>query len=379
MPRQLWPVPGNADEVIGIVTRPDCRRPTRPLGASSGQLIRSRVNAPLLIDRVADTTSHRDRDSLDRAIVQMLVEFLDSPAVTLYVLLQDESHTRMVRRAGYDHGSLQVRPRLPVDLVDLPRLADRPEWQACVARRCPIHGAPVGGHSTVCFPVEEGSNVVGLLEIEVSDSMSARETRLVEGILRILRNQTALLDYGERDTLTGLLNRKTFESRFARICGELPDAVSSASQPYSWLGILDIDHFKTINDTYGHVIGDEVLLLVSQIMQRTLRGSDQLFRFGGEEFVVVLEDTNATGANIAFERIRAAIEHHNFPQVGKVTASLGFTTIRRQEPPTSCVERADEALYFIKRNGRNGVRCFEHLVESGEMIVKDNSGDVELF
>jgi len=337
------------------------------------------VNEPFLIDRVADTTSHRDRDSLDRAIVQMLVEFLDSPAVTLYVLQQDESHTRMLRRAGYEHGCLQVRPRLPVDLANLPKLADRQEWQACVQRRCPIHGAPVGGNSTVCFPVEEGSNVIGLLEIEVSDSMSARETRLVEGILRILRNQTALLDYGERDTLTGLLNRKTFESRFARICGELPEAVSSASQPCSWLGILDIDHFKTINDTYGHVIGDEVLLLVSQIMQRTLRGSDQLFRFGGEEFVVVLEDTNATGAQIAFERIRAAIEHHNFPQVGKVTASLGFTTIRRQEPPTSCVERADEALYFIKRNGRNGVRCFERLVESGEMIVKDNSGDVELF
>jgi diguanylate cyclase (GGDEF)-like protein len=337
------------------------------------------VNKPLLIDRVADTTSHRDRDALDRAIVQMLVEFLDSRAVTLYELLRDEPHTRMVRRAGYVHGCLQERPRLPLDLVNLPKLADRQEWQACVAGRCPIRGAPVGGSSTVCFPVEAGSNVVGLLEIEVSGSMSAREARLVEGILRILRNQTALLDYGERDTLTGLLNRKTFESRFARICGELQEAVSSDSQPRSWLGMLDIDCFKSINDTYGHVIGDEVLLLVSQIMQRTLRGGDQLFRFGGEEFVVVLEDTNATGADIAFERIRAAIEHHSFPQVGKVTASLGYTTIRRQEPPTNCVERADEALYFIKHNGRNGVRCFEHLVESGELIVKDNSGDVELF
>jgi diguanylate cyclase (GGDEF)-like protein len=337
------------------------------------------VNDPLLIDRVADTTSHRDRDSLARAIVQMLVEFLDSQVVTLYELLQDESHTRMVRRAGYDHGRLQERPRLPLDLVNLPKLADRQEWQACVEGRCPIRGEPVGGSSTVCFPVEEGSNVVGLLEIEVSDSLSAREARLVAGILRILRNQTALLDYGERDTLTGLLNRKTFEARFARICGELPEAVSSASQPHSWLGMLDIDCFKSINDTYGHVIGDEVLLLVSQIMQRTLRGGDQLFRFGGEEFVVVLEDTNAPGADIAFERIRAAIEHHTFPQVGKVTASLGFTTIRRREPPTNCVERADAALYFIKHNGRNGVRCFEQLVESGEMIVKDNSGDVELF
>jgi diguanylate cyclase (GGDEF)-like protein len=339
------------------------------------------VNEPLLIDRVADTTAHRERDALARAIVQMLVEFLDARRVVLYQLLQDGSHHRMVRRAGYDHGrlQLQLRPRLHHDLVDLPKLSDRQEWRACVEKRCPVHCPPAGGSSTICFPVEEGSNVTGLLEIELTDSMSAREARLVAGVLRILRNQTALLDYGERDTLTGLLNRKTFESRFEKICGELPEAVPLPAQPRSWLGLLDIDRFKSINDTCGHIIGDEVLLLVSQIMQRTVRGGDQLFRFGGEEFVVVLEDTNAAGAGIAFERIRAAIESLCFPQVAKITASLGYTTIQPRDAPTTCVGRADAALYFIKRNGRNGVRCFETLVESGDIVVRDNSGAVELF
>ncbi len=205
--------------------------------------------------------------------------------------------------------------------------------------------------------------------------MHARDARLVHGILRILRNQTALLDYGERDTLTGLLNRKTFEARFEKICRD-PQA---SAQPHGWLGLLDIDRFKSINDTYGHIFGDEVLLLVSQIMQRTLRGGDQLFRFGGEEFVVVLEGTEPTGAQIAFERIRAAIECHRFPQVGQVTASLGYTKIQRQDVPATCVERADAALYFVKRNGRNGVRSFELLVESGALVAKDDSGDIELF
>lgn len=337
------------------------------------------MNEPSLIDRVADTTSHRERGALDRAIVQMLVEFLDALSVVLYQLLQDGPHQRMVRRAGYDRGRLQPPSRLSSDLVDLPKLSDRQEWGECVGTRRPMHFASGGGGSTVCFPVEEGSNVVGLLEIELADSMSAREARLVEGILRILRNQTALLDYGERDTLTGLLNRKTFESRFEKTRGALQNAVSSPSQPRSWLGLLDIDRFKSINDTYGHIIGDEVLLLVSQIMQRTVRGGDQLFRFGGEEFVVVLEDTNAVGAGTALERIRVAIESHRFPQLEKITASIGYTTIQRQDAPTNCVERADAALYFIKRNGRNGVRCFESLVESGDIVVKDNSGGVELF
>jgi diguanylate cyclase (GGDEF)-like protein len=332
------------------------------------------VNEPLLIDRLADTTSHRERDALDRAIVQMLVEFLDALSVVLYQVLQDDPHPRMLRRAGYDRGRLQPRSRLPPDLVDLPKLSDCQEWVDCVERRCPVHSTLDGASSITCFPVLEGSNVTGLLQIELADSMSAREARLVEGILRILRNQTALLDYGERDTLTGLLNRKTFESRFEKLCGEQQDAAWLPSQPRSWLGLLDIDRFKSINDSHGNVIGDEVLLLVSQIMQRTVRGADQLFRFGGEEFVVVLEDTNVVGAGTALERIRVAIENHRFPRVAKITASIGFTTIQRQDAPTTCVERADAALYFIKRNGRNGVRCYETLVESGDIVVRDNSG-----
>ena len=337
------------------------------------------MKAPQLIDRVAETTSHRERGALDCAIVQMLVEFLDATSVALYQLLPDAAHIRMARRAGYERGSLQLRQRLPAELVELPKLADRQEWQECVEGRVPVHRVLTGRCSVSCFPVEEGSEVVGLLQIELTDPVSSRDARLVEGILRILRNQTALLDYGERDTLTRLLNRKTFESNFEKICGDLQEAISSPTQLHSWLGVLDIDHFKSINDTYGHVIGDEVLLLVSQIMQRTLRGGDQLYRFGGEEFVVVLENTNAAGAGIAFERIRAAIEQHCFPQAGKITASLGYTTIRRREAPTTCVERADAALYFIKRNGRNAVRCLEHLLESGDLTFKDNSGDVELF
>ena len=342
-------------------------------------MVNSSVPEPLMLDRVADTTSHRERGALDGAIVQMLVEFLDSRSIALYQLVQDDLQTRMVRRASYESGALRVQARIPHDLVSLPKLTDREEWNACVTGCRPVHRDAVGGSRSVFFPVEEGSHVIGLLEIELNNSMSAREIRLVQGVLRILSNQIALLDYGERDTLTGLLNRKTFESRFARISGGLTDVAAFAAGPVSWLGLLDVDRFKSINDTYGHVMGDEVLLLVSQIMQRTLRGGDHLFRFGGEEFVVVLEDTHVAGAEIAFERIRAAIENQRFPQVGKVTASLGYTTIRRQEAPAICIERADAALYFVKHNGRNGVRCFEHLVESGALTLKDNSGDVELF
>jgi diguanylate cyclase (GGDEF)-like protein len=337
------------------------------------------VNKPWLIDRVADTTSHREREDLDRAVVQLLVEFLDASSVVLYQLLSDGTHPRIIKRAAHEQGDMQLRTPVPHDITVLPKLAEFPSWRECVQRRSPVHTTVAGGSAIMVFPVEEDSQVIGLLEIKVAAALPERDVRLVECILRILRNQTALLDYGERDTLTGLFNRKTFESRFEKICGQFREVIVPPLEARSWLGLLDIDHFKSVNDTYGHIIGDEVLLLVSQIMQRTLRGGDQLFRFGGEEFVVVLEDTHASGAETAFDRIRAAIENSRFPRVGKVTASQGYTAIYRQEACTTCMERADAALYFVKRHGRNGVRCFEHLVASGEITVKDISGEVELF
>jgi diguanylate cyclase (GGDEF)-like protein len=337
------------------------------------------LDEPLLIDRVADTTSRLERDALDRDIVQMLVEFIAPKSVILYQLLDASPDRLMVRRASYTVGQLQVRPRVPHDFAGLPKLSDRKEWLTCVEAKAPVHCPPGDDSFTVHFPVEDSAGATGLLELELTDAMSAREVRLVEGFLRILRNQIALLDYGERDTLTGLLNRKTFESQFAKLRSELPEAEQSTSERQSWLGMLDIDHFKSINDKFGHVIGDEVLLLISQIVQRSLRGGDHLFRFGGEEFVVVLEDTNAAGAHCVFERIRKAIESHCFPQVVNVTASLGFSALRRRDVPEVCVERADEALYFVKHNGRNGVRCFEHLLESGDLLLKDTSGEIELF
>ena len=113
---------------------------------------------------------------------------------------------------------------------------------------------------------------------------------------------------------------------------------------------------KLVNDGYGHLFGDEVLLLVSRLMKRSFRGADQLFRFGGEEFLVVLERTNELGATIALERLRSAVAEYPFPQIGKVTVSAGFTRIVPTDVATTCVERADEALYHAKKRAATASR-----------------------
>jgi diguanylate cyclase (GGDEF)-like protein len=222
--------------------------------------------------------------------------------------------------------------------------------------------------------------VIGLLEALGPRAPEPRDLLLVNGVLRIIRNHLALLDYGERDTLTGLLNRKTFEAQFEKLRRDLAaDARATAGD--CWIGVLDIDHFKAVNDGFGHVIGDEVLLLVSQIIQRNFRGDDRVYRFGGEEFVVLLRDTPHAATAMVMERLRAAVATHRFPQLGTVTVSIGWTGLRPQDSPASAIGRADAALYHAKEKGRNCV--FQHEVLVADGALEDESPalehEIELF
>lgn len=333
-----------------------------------------------LIDSVARTTVHRDRDELDISIARLLVEFMQAKSVTIYRLIRDDKVTRVARRVGVVRGQDELRGEDIDDLSKLPALDDFPVWRDCVCELRVVEHAATDGGWRCTFPVESEQQVVGLMEIEPRRQLRRREVDLIDAILRIVKNHLALLDYGERDTLTGLMNRKTFETSFDKL-RRLKAANSSApSAEPSWLGILDIDKFKSINDTYGHLFGDEVLLLMAGLMKRNFRGADQLFRFGGEEFVIILDRASEVGATVAFERLRASIEAYKFPQIGRVTISLGYTRVGPQDSPSSCIERADAALYYAKHHGRNNVRDYEALVETGELApAAKKESDVELF
>ncbi|MBI3445803.1 MAG: GGDEF domain-containing protein, partial [Magnetospirillum sp.] len=179
-----------------------------------------------------------------------------------------------------------------------------------------------------------------------------------------------------RDTLTGLKNRKTFDENFSHIVAGSRHIdvsfngnrrTSHLEGQHHWLGIIDIDHFKRVNDSYGHVFGDEVLLLLSALMRKAFRAEDRLFRFGGEEFVVLLAPTTFDAAISVFERFRATVAAFNFPQVGRITVSVGFVRIDAQDLPSVVIGNADRALYFGKKHGRDQVRSFEQLVADGDL------------
>ncbi len=201
---------------------------------------------------------------------------------------------------------------------------------------------------------------------------------LFASLIKVYQNLVALHDSKERDTLTKLPNRQTFDKRLLQICEHylkhpVKDVEWSKS---SWFALLDIDHFKRINDTFGHLYGDEVLLLFSQMMEKHFRYNDFLFRFGGEEFVVILNLATQAAAESVFERFRKRIAEFEFPTVGKVTVSIGVAHIDNAIMPSTLLDRADKALYHAKTNGRDRVVIYE---KTEELAVEETSTEPDLF
>ena len=119
--------------------------------------------------------------------------------------------------------------------------------------------------------------------------------------------------------------------------------------------MFDIDHFKKFNDRYGHPVGDEILKMVSFTMKGLIRITDRVFRYGGEEFCLLLPETSAKDAVNLAERLRKKIEANRAVRELSVTISLGITEYKMQDPPEDFINRADSMLYKSKENGRNRV------------------------
>jgi diguanylate cyclase (GGDEF)-like protein len=163
---------------------------------------------------------------------------------------------------------------------------------------------------------------------------------------------TVLSNIALKDTLTGLFNRRGGEEALSREVARLQRTRSRSS-----VLLLDIDHFKRINDTHGHASGDRVIAEVAQTLQRLQRASDISARWGGEEFLVVLPDNNVDGARSFGERVRAAVEGIDFGELGHVTISAGAAEFRPDEKSSETIANADHALYAAKAAGGNAIHA----------------------
>jgi len=182
---------------------------------------------------------------------------------------------------------------------------------------------------------------------------SSEELSLLRGKLEISRQDA------ETDPLTGLLNRRGFEKR-VQAAIELPN-------PFFSIIMIDIDHFKEINDTFGHLVGDSIIKAFAQLLRQQLKGKDTPARFGGDEFILLLPETSLQQAMAVGESIREKLAAREWKSkkdgryLGKRSISLGISMYRPRELPETTIHRADTALYAAKKGGRNRVAAEEQL------------------
>ena len=193
---------------------------------------------------------------------------------------------------------------------------------------------------------------------DVNQKLEARLSASKQEINQLQENLEVVRAESLTDPLTSLANRKFFDQAMAKA---IVDA-AAGQEPMS-LMLTDIDHFKTFNDTYGHLTGDQVLRLVALSVKQNVKGQDLAARYGGEEFAVILPNTVLRSAVTVADHIRRAVmakelmKRSTGEHLGRVTISIGVATLRADDTVASLIGRADACLYAAKRNGRNRVIC----------------------
>ena len=341
-----------------------------------------------LLSHIERITSERDRPQLNIALAQALHDLLGSGSVNILKLLQAPGEAFIWPAAVVDDTGPHIHDdglSVPVSMVSIDYY---PQLVVCLESGL----RQTTGDSAV-FPIwKANGSVFGFVTI-AGKSMDEDQLAIAQHLLTIFTNILSLLDYSEIDTLTGLLNRKTFDQHLMRVLYSLSSDDDShvkalrlprrrrdrAASMEHWLAVVDIDHFKRVNDNYGHLIGDEMLLLLATLMKASFRLHDKLYRFGGEEFVILLKPTEEHNAHAAFERFRAKVEAFAFPQAGRLTVSIGYVGIAHANQPSVVLEHADAALYWAKEHGRNRVIKYDTTVAAESPTSQEKSSDVEFF
>lgn len=336
------------------------------------------VDTRKLLRSLAKLIEKPEIKALQVSLVQTLQQLVEAESIALFDI-------RTLKQVDSDRAddfliSVGIDDTFDDDDVPLILLREEPQFMECY-RSQEVVIAPVGSGGSLRFihPILGMKGVTGFLVIEAAEHVE-RDQEMAAIFLGFIRNYILLLNDNQRDHLTGLLNRKSFDDKVMKMILSLGSVNKRDADKVCYcLAVLDIDHFKRVNDTYGHLMGDEVLLHFSQCMNETFRDYDLLFRVGGEEFVVVLRNVDAGRAHAVMERFRRVVETHYFPQVGQITASIGVTFIGPHDLPGRVMDRADQALYYVKEHGRNQVAFYEQLVEQGKLSQKQVESDVELF
>ena len=346
-----------------------------------------------LLKHLLDITGHRDHELIETAILSAIAQIAGIKEARILHLNIKHEKTTLLPMAWLRDGRVE---RLDgFTRADEEPIEHYPVLMHCIQHHFRTQEKISAELYKLWVPIWSEDKVIACFEIRHHKQFSRKLLDLIEGMLGVYRNFISLLEYSETDSLTGLLNRKTFEKHFtkARLVATpvfdtpigVPERRQEGDKPEElldqWLAVVDIDLFKRINDTFGHLYGDEVLILLAQLMKASFRSHDRIFRFGGEEFVILIHSVTLSNVKQIVERFRKTVESHRFPQVGTITVSIGFTSFHPEDSPVEVLGHADHALYYAKNHGRNQICQYEQLLSEGLLttIHEMDAAPIEYF
>jgi len=347
-----------------------------------------RVSTVRVVDSLAEITRYKDRELLERSLVTTLSELFPEGEFWLYRVIESNNELELTLLIYARDGTVVAGPYPRQNPSQMPERLVGAIGEAILSKEVAERYNPDSSSLTLVYPIYDKRDEIRGLLLQKSKQSCFDIQRLIYGLLRIYSNYFSLLEESHRDKLTNLLNRETLETEIAkRIIFQSQRARHRGSQRreedrwHDWLAVIDADHFKRINDEWGHLYGDEVLILLARLLETVFRDEDMVFRYGGEEFVALFRTPRLEDARTACERARLAVAEHAFPGVGRVTVSIGVVEVLGQDSPAMAIEQADQALYYAKEHGRDRT-CF-HAVLVAEGALGESGqrqqGSVDFF
>ena len=336
------------------------RGTTRHMEAALADETGARDRANLLLALASAVNSSLALEEVLNVALTHVGRIMGSVAGAMYLVrpgkaeLYREAHYNLTTRA---RGGLRKLDEEPLRSA---LAAMRPLVVKLDERSAP--GLEQGGHPqhALVVPIQRSGQLMGAMELYLNAwrELTEDQADLLNGVasqaaiaIRHAQLFTAQEENALTDELTKLANRRALAQRF------LQEMQRARRHHYSIAFMMvDIDHFKQVNDTYGHLNGDAVLAELAQILVTGARESDVCARFGGEEFALILHETTESGARVLAERIRAKVAAATFPGGLKLTISIGVAATDEAALFTQLIDRADQALYAAKQGGRNQVR-----------------------
>lgn len=319
----------------------------------------------VILDSVVHLTEHRQLDSLTASLISTVKQFIAPIDVQILdTSLSDDGREEVIFPEHLLNDSGGLKQSLAC-------------FAHCVSTR-QIYYYRDTIPAQVAIPIVLNNCIVKVLWVK-NTSLSDQNVNLLNGFAKVYENFLGIVIECETDALTGLLNRKAFEARL-KLASEtsLQNTELDGLSLCYWVCIFDIDKFKSINDTFGHLYGDEILLDLVTVMRKIFSERDEMFRFGGDEFVLLIAPDTKQRVRAKCERFCNELSEFHDDNI-QVTLSMGMTEVLPGEQACSLLNMADQALYYAKENGRNRIEIYQELLSQQLISLKKFEDDIEIF